>query len=78
MPIIRLIATALYHSNAVHDSRQYCVVHHNNRWSICYKRLYIAVDALTNGRLESVEWNTGMEWWNGTLEWNYKMVLSII
>ena len=21
------------------------------------------------GCLESVEWNDGMEWWNGTLEW---------
>ena len=23
-----------------------------------------------SGRLDSVEWNGGMEWWNGIVEWN--------
>ena len=23
-----------------------------------------------DGRLDSVEWNGGLEWWNGMVEWN--------
>ena len=26
-----------------------------------------------NGYLYSVEWNGGMEWWNGAVEWNSGM-----
>jgi len=29
------------------------------------------------GRLDSVEWNGGLEWWNGGMEWNgYKLDTS--
>ena len=30
----------------------------------------IAIIAVITGRLDSVEWNGGMEWWNGMVEWN--------
>ena len=39
---------------------------------------YSCFDEVTIGCLESVEWSAGMEWWNGTLEWNSKIVPSII
>ena len=36
---------------------------------------YAGQDSL--GRLDSVEWNGGMEWWNGIVEWNSGMTVPL-
>ena len=40
------------------------VVNKNNLQASC-----LSIHALTFGCLESVEWNGGMDYWNGILEW---------
>ena len=39
--------------------------------------LRIASNGCNMGCLESVEWNGGMECWNGTLEWNTRIDTGI-
>ena len=56
---------------------QYSTAHFDVLYNWVASTMYPLINA-RKGNLESVEWNGAMEHWNGLVEWNNKMVLSIM